>query len=162
MMITQERLKEVLRYEPDTGNFIWLISPRFNVPIGTIAGSENSVGYINIRIDTKLYPAHRLAWLYMTGSFPNQDLDHIDRVRTNNKWSNLREATDSQNYLNTAKRHQNKSGFKGVSWKKRNRKWQVQLCGDYLGLFSDIREAALAYNKEALARFGEFAELNDV
>ena len=90
-MITQEKLKSILRYDLHTGWFI-----KTNMPLGSVGKN----GYLSIRIDYKSYYLHRLAFLYMTGSFPEHDVDHINGNRHDNSWSNLREATRSQNLQN--------------------------------------------------------------
>ena len=115
-------LKEILKYEPNTGNFIW-ISGRAN---GKVAGSINNYGYIHIRINKKLYKAHRLAWLYVYGSMENCFIDHIDGDKSNNRIENLRLATNIQNQQNQRSLHSNnKSGFIGVS--KIGNKWRAQI-----------------------------------
>lgn len=115
-MITQSRLKELLHYDPETGVFTYLTKPSYRVDIGDIAGCDNGKGYLQIRLDTVLYKAHRLAWLYMTGTFPAYLIDHIDGVKSNNRWRNLREATKALNGQNRRVAHKNnESGFLGVS-----------------------------------------------
>lgn len=94
-MITQTRLKELFRYRPETGLFYRLTS-RGGFKVGTVAGSSHKDGYKHIYIDGKHYLCHRLAFLYMTGEMP-EFVDHKDRDRSNNKWDNLREATQRTN-----------------------------------------------------------------
>ena len=110
--LTAPRLREVLAYDPETGVFTWLIRPRPRTPAGSEAG-YNSGPYRLIGIDQRIYYAHRLAWLYVTGEWPVSDIDHADRDGLNNRWANLREATHSQNNWNMAPRP-NQTGFKGV------------------------------------------------
>jgi hypothetical protein len=98
-MITQIELKELLSYDPETGIFKWLPRPRSS-RIKYEAGHKMTNGYITIRIKNKQYLAHRLAFLYMTGKFPDKCVDHIDRVRDNNRWDNLREVTPQENSFN--------------------------------------------------------------
>ena len=146
-MVTQARLKELLDYNPDTGVFTWRVS-RGSVKSGSVAGSENSEGYLQIRIYGKPYRAHRLAWLYTHGEFPTGQLDHINRVRTDNRISNLRAATNAENTQNRSKRSDNTSGVIGVSWHKRIGKWlaHIKLNGrlKHLGYYGTIEEAAAA------------------
>src|SRR5215813_12141516 len=104
-MLTHERLKELLSYDPKTGLFIW--NSR-----GAVAGTTDQEGYIQIHLDGKKYRAHRLAYLYMTGEMPTQILDHINRVRSDNRWGNLRPVTDRFNYYNCSDYSNNKSGVK--------------------------------------------------
>ena len=147
-MLTQERLKEVLHYDPETGIFVWRVSPTNCVRLGSAAGTHNK-GYIQIRVDGTIYHAHRLSWLYMTGRFPKDQIDHINRVRDDNRFINLREASSGQNAQNTAKRQNNKSGFLGVSWNKECSKWLVHITENYktisVGYFADKNDAYAAY-----------------
>ena len=163
-MIIQERLKELLHYDSETGLFTWLIATAQRIKVGDIAGSINSNGYIIIRIDSKNYRAHRLAFLYMTGKFPENDADHKDTNRTNNKWENLREATRSQNMMNGTKRKDNNSGFKGVGFHKLTGLWRARINLDkeeiYLGSFSTPELAHDAYTKAANEKFNIFARVN--
>lgn len=155
-MITQERLKEVFDYCQDTGDFRWKVR-RPRCRIGDVAGSVNSRGYRQIRIDGKRYKAHRLAFLYMTGSFPPAQVDHKDHNKLNNRWDNLRLATNQENHRNRPRSPRNTSGVTGVSWNSVASKWhaQIEVSGHniYLGLFSNIEDAAAARNY-AESRFG--------
>lgn len=102
----------------------------------------------------------------MTGNFPDGDIDHINRVRNDNRWSNLRECTQSQNSANTGVRVDNTSGYKGVVWLKKRYKWKAQIMVKqkqiYLGQYNDIKDAAIAYNIKAKELLGKFACLNEV
>lgn len=155
----QEYLKRVLEYDPDTGVFIWVRITK-GVNVGTRAGSINDQGYRTIMIDGANYPAARLAWLYMTGSFPKNDVDHINRTRNDDRWINLREATRSQNMMNGTLRIDNKTGQRGVSWHKAGQKWHAQIRVNnkifYLGLFSSFEDAKEARLKAELELHGEF------
>ena len=115
----QEELKQILDYDPDTGLFRWKIKPRSQTDLGDIAGTLCQ-GYIRITINKKNYYAHRLAWLYMTGQWPVNTVDHINRIRNDNRISNLREATDQEQQFHLGEYKNNTSGFKGVS--KSNKK----------------------------------------
>ena len=142
-MLTQEELKKVLRYEPETGLFYWLVCASKRVRIGDIAGNKH-FNYIRINVNGRPYLAHRLAFLYMTGTIPNK-VDHKDQDGSNNKWNNLREATSSQNNCNSALHSNNTSGIKGVSWCKRYNKFRARIALDkkthYLGHYDDAEEA---------------------
>ena len=96
-MITQERLKQLYRYEPDTGRFIRIYSKQRPDTIGRIAGAPHGNGYLEITIDGRTYYAHRLAWLYMTGAWPKGQIDHKNCIRYDNKWENLRDCTPALN-----------------------------------------------------------------
>lgn len=148
-MITYEFLKEILHYDPITGLFTWKVDRSGAVKIGSIAGGPHNKGYWNIRVGDKKYLAHRLAWFWMTGEWPEEQIDHKDCNRRNNTWVNLREATRSQNAKNTTKYKNNKSGFKGVCFSKQSENYiaQIQLNGrtKFLGHFNTAEEAAEAY-----------------
>ena len=163
-MITQAELKEVLEYNPDTGVFIRVKSNKYfnnRVKVGDVAGSKNNQRYISIKIKGKTYKAHRLAYLYMTGNFPKNDIDHINHIRDDNRWVNLRDATDLQNGSNRVKHKNNTSGYKGVCWSKLHKKWRARIKYMYkyihLGLYNTPEEAAEAYKKKSIEIHGEFS-----
>ena len=114
--LTQDRLKECLRYESDTGYFFWLKRNSNRIKIGDQAGTkQNCDGYAEIQIDGVLRKAHRLAWLYVYGAFPQGQIDHINGDRFDNRIVNLRDATPQENAHNQKQAHKrNKSGFLGV------------------------------------------------
>lgn len=128
-MITQKQLKEILHYNPETGYFTWLKSPEdMNVSIGSIAGyTHKNTNYCHIMISNKFNAAHRLAWLYMTGNFPINCIDHKNRVRCDNRWVNLCDATKHENSKNNKLSIKNTSGVSGVCWDKEQRKWRVTI-----------------------------------
>lgn len=156
--LTQEYLKSILHYDPETGIFTWVTS-RSKVQAGEIAGSLNDKGYIKIKIDWKKYSAHRLAVLYMTGVWPIEQVDHEDLDKSNNKWSNLREATNAKNKLNITERIDNKLGIKGVYNYRGRFRAQIQINGEkiFLGSYSTKEEAKLAHDKAAVKYAKEFA-----
>lgn len=125
-MITQERLKELLDYNPDTGVFTWKVNGNNQyVKIGKEAGTLYNNDYIMIMVEGERMGAHRWAFLYMEGYIP-ESVDHIDRNTQNNRWSNLRSASNSQNCRN--KKHRgSKSGYANVTWAKDRQKWRVQI-----------------------------------
>jgi hypothetical protein len=123
--------------------------------------AEPKSRYLRIQIGARKYLAHRLAWLWMKGRWPKDEIDHIDGDRANNRWSNLREATHTENTRNGVRRTTNTSGFKGVTLK--NGKWRATIRAEgryiHLGYFPTADEAAAAY-REASARFhGEYGRL---
>jgi hypothetical protein len=150
-MLTADRLRELLHYEPGTGVFTWRVS-RGSCRIGD-----------KVRIDRGLYYAHRLAWLYMTGEWPAHQIDHINGVPGDDRWANLRPATNAQNNANGSRRVTNKSGFKGVWWHKQCRKWVAAIMVNgrsrHLGLFNCPAAAHAAYVEAANKHFGEFARV---
>ena len=147
-MLTQSRLKELLHYSPETGDFTWLVQ-RGRVKIGDIAGSLHWTGYRITQIAEKEYSAHRLAFFYMTGAWPADQVDHKNGVRHDNRWDNLRQATHAENHQNGAVRSNNKSGFMGVSWNVKRRKWQAHITFarriKFLGRFTTPEDAYAAY-----------------
>jgi len=148
MNLTQERLKELLRYDPQTGVFTWLVSPGNRVPAGAIAGGPMGGGRWHITVCGVLYLAHRLAWLWMTGAWPKLEIDHRNGVGSDNKWTNLREADRPLNMENLQCAHRdNGSGFLGVSRKRGAFEAQIQINGkkQYLGTFPDPVSAHAAY-----------------
>jgi hypothetical protein len=149
-MITQERMKQLLHYNPNTGVFTRIDSNRVD-RLGKQPGSRNTKGHVQIRLDGVLYVAHRLAWLYMNGEFPVNQLDHIDGDKTNNKIVNLRDATNKQNQENVPLQVNNTSGYRGVSFDKRLKKFRAYVCHNRqqttLGFFATSEAAATAAKK---------------
>ena len=161
--LTQERLKQVVSYCPESGEFTWM-GARPSTPLGEIAGhTSKKTGYRLIGIDGDLYLAHRLAWLYMHGEFPPASIDHADRDRANNAFANLRAATQSQNAFNSPARSTNRSGFKGVSWCARTSKWRATATINgkqrSLGRHKELKSAVDAYITFAKANHGEFTQV---
>lgn len=148
-LITAERLRELLHYDLTTGIFTWRKTTSNRVKAGAVAGVIQKRGYIFIGLDGERHLAHRLAWLHVTGSWPESDVDHADRVRTNNAWSNLRLATNAENQHNSGRRRNNTSGIPGVNWDARRSCWVAKICRDrkqhYLGSFDSLQAAADAY-----------------
>jgi hypothetical protein len=158
-MITQSELKSLLHYSPDTGVFTWVVR-RSGIKANGIAGSIHHTGYIHIKVKSKLYAAHRLAWLYIHGSFPVDGIDHINGVRNDNRIINLRPATKAENGFNQGMASHNSSGYKGVSWHKRTKKWfaRCNVNGKtcFIGCFDRPEDASLAYQNFARINHGEF------
>lgn len=159
-MLTQTRLKELLQYDPETGVFTWIASKRKNTRAGQVAGCLNKViGYVQIKIDRCRYYGHRLAWLYVNGEFPPNDIDHINRVRSDNRFCNLRLASHAENMQNRSMHRNNTSGHMGVSWDKQHQKWMAHIKFNEktinLGRFHSINEAVSA-RKSAELQFHKF------
>jgi hypothetical protein len=158
--LTAEHLRRVLLYDPYTGLWMWRQGGkgRPRVP-DWMPGTLMKVGYLSISVDRLAYYAHRLAFLYMTGAWPKEQTDHIDGDRTNNRWSNLREATGSQNKQNKGIRQDNTTGFRGV-YRHEDGKFVARIkVGDKrinLGSFDTAEQASEAYEKAAKEAFGLF------
>ena len=154
-MLTQSELKKLLSYDPETGDFAWIVGKR----AGKKAGS-NLAGYLVIKISGKKYLAHRLAWLYVYDKIPASDIDHINRIKNANWIKNLRECSRTENLWNIGISQSNTSGFKGVSWCKQSGKWRARILiygkSNHLGLFTTAESASEAYNSKALNLHGEF------
>tara|TARA_R110000868_G_scaffold116769_2_gene310582 strand:- start:1348 stop:1728 length:381 start_codon:yes stop_codon:yes gene_type:complete len=118
-MITQKRLKYLMKYDSDTGVFTRLISTAMRHKNGEFVGVKTTKGYLKCGIDNKEYTLHRLAFLYIYGFIPVR-IDHINQDKTDNRIKNLREVTNSENLRNMSKSKKNKSGFTGVSFDKKN------------------------------------------
>lgn len=160
-MITADRLRELLSYDPITGVFRWRADRQPGRKSGDIAGGPTPGGYWHIGVDLHRYLAHRLAWLYVTGEWPTKHLDHKDLDGRNNAFSNLRQATDTQNRGNTRKRSDSTRRHKGVQ--RNHQKWCaiIRVGGQrhYLGTFLTQEEAHAAYCEAAAKYHGEFARV---
>lgn len=145
MSLTQDRLKKLLAYDPHTGEFRWACQ-KGRVKAGESAGASDAYGYRVIRVDGQLYKAHRLAWLYVYGRWPEGLLDHINRTPGDNRIDNLREVSQSENMHNAARSC--RSGVPGVRWREERRRWVAQIRVGYrnhvIGSFATKDEAIAA------------------
>lgn len=148
--LTQQRVRELLNYDPETGEFTNRITRSSRAQAGATVGSLAVNGYVTIRIDHALHYAHRLAWLYMTGEWPTGDIDHRDGQRANNRWKNLRDVSRRTNQENRRQPQANNgTGLLGVCTDKRGRGVRAQIVVDgrqtYLGKFATPEEGHAAY-----------------
>jgi hypothetical protein len=154
--ITQERLKELLKYDIETGKFTWLVRST-RADVGQEAGVIMGEGYRTISVDGQKKLAHRLAWLYVHGTWPKGQIDHINGVRSDNRLANLRDVTSSQNLHNVQQpRSTNKTGYRGISiWKGRKFLARITVKNRiiHLGIF-DTAEAAYAARQAAEKKHG--------
>ncbi len=163
--LSGERLRELLSYNPATGEFVWIDSRPFNRKKG-LAGRVIPGGYRAIKIDGRSYLEHRLAWLYVYDEWPTGQIDHKNRARADNKIENLRDVTASENQENTLLSPKNKSGHRGVSWNKNEGKWNAKIGHKgkkfHLGYFHDLQSAIAAYTRAAasLHKFNPFGVAN--
>jgi len=159
--VTLEELRERFDYNPATGLFIRKRRLGRHAA-GTVAGAVSAIhGYVFISINKQLYRAHRLAWFYHYGEWPEAGFepDHKNGNRADNRICNLRLATRSQNNGNAKIRSDNSSGFRGVSLHRTTRKWRVSLASRHLGLFETKEEAVAVYNAASAEYYGEFAKI---
>lgn len=161
-ILTAERLRELLDYDPLTGIFTWR-TRRGSVPRGGVAGHLGAHRYVVIKLGRRRHRAHRLAWLHTHGVWPALHIDHINGVRHDNRLVNLREANHSENAQNQPHlRANNTSGFLGVTWSARDKRWQAGININkkriHLGHFHTAEEASAAY-REAKARLHPFSSL---
>lgn len=153
-------ITEHLSYDPDTGIFIRLKSKTRPDSVGKTAGYISKEGYVVISIGNMSYKAHRLAWLITYGEWPDEDIDHSDRNKSNNRITNLRKATRSMNCANVGIRSHNTSGYRGVSFNAQWGRWFAQIIvgGEkkFLGYFESPEKASEAYTSAAREAFGEY------
>ena len=150
-MLTADRCREILDYDPETGTLRNKVK-RGGLPVGAVCGSVNSRGYFTLSVDGKIYQAHRLAWLHFYGEWPDGPIDHVDQCKLNNVISNLRVVTDVENARNQSKPQTNNlSGHRGVCFNRRVGKFQAQLFGRgrsaHVGYFTTPEEASEAYER---------------
>jgi len=160
MAPTQEQIKQLLDYDCETGLFRWRVS-RSHGARGAVAGTPHHTGYTYIGVGGKTYPAHRLAWLYVHGVWPEGELDHKNGLKTDNRIANLRPASNSANGANKPVYKNNKCGLKGVHLHKPSGRWKAQIKKDgrvrHIGLFRCPTAAHLAYVRTAKRLHGEYA-----
>ena len=153
-MLTQERLKELLDYDPLTGIFSYRVD-RGRFKAGTIVGCPSTNGHLQIHIDRKKYYAHRLAWLYTHGEWPSDGVDHIGRDPSDNRLENLRLATQAENGQNCKLSANNTSGVTGIRWDARRRKWSAYIKLMYkhisLGRYDSLFDAVCARKAAEIA-----------
>lgn len=161
--VSHERLLQVLHYDPDTGLFTWKYGEEKHLKsrAGKRAGSPVS-GYVVICVDGCYTGAHRLAWLYMTGSFPAKNIDHINGNPSDNRFANLREATHAENLRNTRVQRNNTSGVHGVGMNKGRWRARVMINGKtHAKFFKTKDEAAASVIEMRKQLHGDFARIPD-
>lgn len=160
IMLTQEKLKSILHYDPKTGVFTWRVRQAFNTHIGERAGNLCKVsGYWRIGLEGRHYKASRLAVLYMTGEWPKGIVDHKDRVRSNDVWENLRDVSYAVNNANMSKKsRQVGTNVPGVYWYANRKKWRVSVTwkGKQLscGYYDDVELAELVATEARAKLYG--------
>lgn len=153
MYPTKYEIEQLLSYDHRTGSFTWKLDRSQRVKIGSIAGGLNGGGYVQISIGGKIFQAHRLAWIVCHGHEATGQIDHINRIKNDNRIENLRDVSRSENKQNTLLSSANKSGFKGVSFKSELNKWYAQICLNkkkiHIGYFANKEDASQAYIRTA-------------
>jgi hypothetical protein len=162
MTITPDYLKSLLTYDPATGDFRWKVRRGGKANAGAIAGAPDTKGKRQIRLCGRPHFAHRLAFLYMLGRWPEGEVDHKDRDITNNRWDNLREATGSQNCCNRVYQRDLPTGVYRAG--SGNLFAAIEINGKlkYLGMFPTAEEAHKAYLAEAVKKHGAFSPFSSV
>jgi len=144
-MITKSRVEQLLEFNANEGVFTWKVHRGGSATKGSVAGAIDSKGYRQIRIDMKLYLAHRIVWLITHGVWPGHDIDHIDRDPLNIRPENLRKCNDHENQQNTGARRDNKSGATGVYLCSKTLKWKAHITikgkTNHLGTFDSFNDA---------------------
>lgn len=144
----RETLSRILDYDPGTGRFVWKINASTKAQVGKDAGTLDSYGYTIIRFQGKGYKAHRLAWILTYGEEPDGLIDHINRVRSDNRISNLRVVDAHQNAQNLGIHKKNRSGYRWVSWFSQYGQWKARFNyrskSVFVGYFDDPHEAYMA------------------
>jgi hypothetical protein len=157
---TPDELRAVMAYNPDTGVLTWIARTAARIAIGDSAGTVNGSGYLQFQFKGRQYQAHRVAWLLKTGEWPSKEIDHANGIRTDNRWCNLRQATDAQNVRNSGARSTNKLGIKGVRYHPKDKRFHARITHEgiriYLGAFATPDEASEAYKAAARRLHGEF------
>jgi hypothetical protein len=153
-LITQEFVKECFNYSPETGVLTRAKRTSNRVNVGDVSGYKNHHGYLMVQVGGVLCSVHRVAWMYVNGVWPSGHLDHINRDRTDNKISNLRDVTPAENQHNSRIPKNNTSGHIGVNWNCEINKWVAKICLNckqtYLGCFEKLEDAVLAYKTASL------------
>lgn len=161
-MITAARLRELFTYSKESGLFTRLVASS-HAKVGDMPSCTDGNGYVIFHVDGELHRAHRLAWLYVTGEWPETRIDHKDQDRKNNRWLNLRLATSKQNAENSRDRADNTSGYRGVVKRKDCARWLAQIRHNgksiYLGLFKTPEEASAIYEAKRAELFTHHKEV---
>lgn len=154
-----KHLKEILIYDKDSGIFYWKNPKARRVNHGDVAGATNPKGYVMIGVDGEKYRAHRLAWYMTTGFSPKDQIDHKNQNKSDNRFSNLRQASGSQNSGNTNARANSETGVKGVSPYRGKYRACIKIKGKtkHLGLFLTVSDAENAYKKASDQYYGDYS-----
>ena len=146
---TQARLKELFDYDPDTGFVTRKTAVNNRAKIGERLARKTTGGYIQVSVDRRLYAVHHLIWMWVYGEYPQDHIDHINRMRDDNRLSNLRVVTHAENMLNKSAYSSNWTGTPGVTWYGPTSKWVARIGHKgkkkHLGYFDSLTAARTAY-----------------
>lgn len=160
-MLLKRRLERLLDYDCTTGVFRWRVTRSPGAKRGSVAGRLNAKGYLIIGVDGNRYMAHRLAWFYVYGVWPESELDHVNGNRSDNRVRNLRQCSRSENLQNACTRRDSQSGVKGVRWHQSKQRWQPRVKHQgkqlYLGYYRDMEFADLVAREARDKYHGEYA-----
>lgn len=160
--LTIDFLLDKFDYNPKTGDIKWKNS-KMKPLNGTVLSHRNEDGYICVRLGKHILRCHRIAWAMHYGKWPDFQIDHINGIPDDNRICNLRESNKSTNGMNRLMQSNNKSGYKGVFWAKKNKKWAAQIAKNgkkmHLGLFDSPEAASKAYSDAAMKLHGEFTRI---
>jgi len=154
-----DRVRELFRYEPNTGEFTWRVKQSIRIEKGDRAGvtvTRDTCQYLKLTVDYVNVYGHQVAWALMTGEWPTFEIDHRDSNGLNNRWRNLRRATRSQQLYNSRLRSDNTTGVKGVSYNAHRNRYEVMLGGRHLGRFKTLADAKFVRERAARRAHGEF------
>lgn len=159
-MLTGKRLRELLHYDVDTGVFTWIAPTSNRIKVGSTASCKDAYGYTVIRINSILYKAHRLAWLYCFDELPILALDHINGIKDDNRLDNLREASSQDNCRNRCIQSNNTTGYIGVTYYPTSNKYRASITINkksiHIGYYDTAEQASIAYQLKAKELFGVF------
>ena len=150
-------IEDALDYNPETGDLTWKVDRGSRARKGAVAGCPQSQGYRQVKLGGKTYRSHRVAFYIMEGRRPTEQIDHINGVRDDNRWCNLREAEPQENMRNAKQRTDNTSGVTGVAWHTWSQKWRARIKVDstskHIGVYEDWFDAVCA-RKSAEVQYG--------
>lgn len=146
--LSRDDLRALFQYDPMSGDLLWKDTRRRGATSGRRAGCIDAAGYVVVRVFGRRFKSHRLVWLYVTGETPKGVIDHINGVKSDNRFSNLRDVTVQENLRNMPRQTNNKSGLPGVRWEKKVGKWvaNIKVGGitRHIGTFDNLLCAASA------------------
>lgn len=143
--LTAKEVRDIFNYNPDIGLLTWCVYRKGTKGIGKEAGNPQNKGYRQVHINYKRYLVHRIIWLFVTGAWPEEEIDHINGIRDDNRWNNLRQVTAYENKKNSKRYKNNTSGVTGVSWNDKQSKWvayiHVNNKMNHFGFFANKSDA---------------------